>query len=314
MAQPTNTFDTYDSIGNREDLSDVIYNVAPTETPFLSMASKTKATAILHEWQTDTLTAVADNKVIDGDDATHDAVTATVRLNNRTQISDKVVVISGTTEAVNRAGRSKEMAYQLALKAKELKRDLEHGMVGLNRAKVAGSATVARASATVSSWIATNDSFGTSGASPTGDGTDARTDGTQRAFTEDLLKDVLQLVWTEGGDPDCIMLGAFNKRVMSTFTGGATRFDKSEDKKLYAAIDVYVSDFGEIDIYPNRFIRARDALVLQKDMWAIAYLRPFQSWDLAKTGDTQKKQLLVEWSLEARNEKSSGGIFDLTTS
>jgi hypothetical protein len=314
MTQPTETFDSYDARGLREDLSDIIFNISPTDTPFLSGCGKSKATNTYHEWQIDALASVADNKVIDGDEATADAITATTRRGNYCQISDKVPTISGTLEAINKAGRKSEMAYQLAKMGKEIKRDMENALVGLNNARVSGNASTARELASVQSWIKTNVDKDSGGSNPTGDGTDARGEGTQRAFTETLLKNVLQQVWTSGGDPETIMLGAFNKRVASTFSGGATRFDKSEDKKLYATVDVYVSDFGEHKLVANRFSRTRDVLVLDMEYWKIAYLRPFTSWDLAKTGDTEKKQMIVEYTLEACNEAASGIVADLTTS
>jgi hypothetical protein len=315
MTQPSSTFDSYDSVGNREDLSDIIYNISPTDTPFLSGCGKSKAEATNHEWQTDALASVADNKVIEGDEANPDSLTATARRGNYCQISDKIPTISGTQEAIQKAGRKSEMAYQIAKMGKEIKRDMENALVGLNNAKVAGNASIARELASVQSWIATNvDKAVSDGSNPTGDGTDARTDGTQRAFTETSLKSVLQQCWTAGGSPDTIMVGAFNKRAASLFTGGGTRFDKSEDKKLYATVDVYVSDFGEHKIIANRFVRTRDCLVLDMEYWKIAYLRPFTTFDLAKTGDTEKKQLLVEYTLEACNQAASGIVADLTTS
>lgn len=314
MAQPTNTYSSYDAVGIREDLSDMISMISPTETPFVTACKKAKAENTLHEWQTDALAAVdTANAVIEGDEATMDASTATVRLNNRTQISDKTATVTGTLEAVKKAGRQKEMAYQIMKKTKELKRDIEAICLS-NQAKVAGNDSTARKIGSVLSWIATNDSFGSGGASPTGDGSDARTDGTQRAFTESLLKTVLASCWTEGGDPGILMVGSFNKQVASGFSGGATKFDNSEDKKLVASVDLYVHDFGSIKIVPNRFMRTRDALVLDMDYWAIADLRPTRTWPLAKTGDTEKQQILREWTLESLNEKASGGVFDLTTS
>jgi len=170
-----------------------------------------------------------------------DASVATTRVGNYLQISDKTVTISGTEEVVNKAGRKSEIAYQIAKKGKELKRDME-AVLTTNQAQVAGNSTTARKLGSLGSWIATNDVLGSGGASPTGDGTDARTDGTQRAFTETLLKSVIQSCWTEGGDPTCVMTGPFNKTVVSSFTGNSTRFDKGEDKRLVAAIDVYESD------------------------------------------------------------------------
>ena len=313
MAQPSETFDTYDSIGEREDLSDVIYNISPTDTPFLSSAAKTQATAVLHEWQTDSLAAaVTDNKVIEGDEATADAVTATTRLSNSSQILDKVVTISGTQEAVDKAGRASEIAYQIAKKAKELKRDLESSLCS-NNAEVTGSASAARQLGGLGSWVATNDVFGGSGSSG-GLGNTARTNGTQRAFTESQLKSVIKSVWNEGGNPQIIMVGPFNKQKLSGFTGNSTRFDAGADATLYTSVDVYASDFGQTQVIPNRFSRDREAWVLDMDYWGVAFLRDFTMHELAKTGDTEKRQLLVECTLESRNEAASGMIADLTTS
>jgi len=313
MAQPTNTFDTYDSIGEREDLSDVIYNISPTDTPFLSSAAKTKATAVLHEWQTDSLaTAVTDNKVIEGDEATNDAITATTRLSNSCQIMDKVIVITGTQEAVDKAGRASEIAYQIAKKAKELKRDLESALCS-NNAEVTGSATAARQSGGLRSWVATNDVMGTSGTSG-GLGNTAATNGTQRVFTESLLKTVIKSVWNAGGNPTMIMVGPFNKQKLSGFTGNSTRFDAGADATLYTSVDVYASDFGQLQVVPNRFSRDRDAWVLDMDYWGVAFLRDFTMHELSKTGDSEKRQLILEATLESRNEAASGVVADVTTS
>ena len=313
MAQPTNTFDTYDSVGEREDLSDVIYNISPTDTPFLSSAAKTTSTAVLHEWQTDALaSASTSNAVIEGDEATLDAVTATTRLSNSCQIMDKTVVITGTQEAVDKAGRASELAYQIAKKAKELKRDME-AQITTNNAEVTGSATAAREMGSLGAWVATNDVMGTSGTSGSV-GNTARTDGTQRAFTEDLLKSVIKSVWNEGGDPTMIMVGPFNKQKLSGFTGNSTRFDAGADATLYTSVDVYASDFGQLQVVPNRFSRDRDCYVLDMNYWGVAFLRDFSMHELSKTGDSEKRQLLVEATLESRNEAASGLVADLTTS
>ncbi len=314
MAQPTNTFDAYDSVGNREDLSDLIFNISPTETPFLSACGKSKATNTYHEWQTDSLAAVADNKTIEGDDATADAVAATTRLGNYTQISDKVVVLSGTLEAVNRAGRKREMAYQLAKRGKEIKRDMENALVGLNNKREAGSSSAARELASVQAWI-TNSSKGTGGADPTGDGTDARTDGTQRTLTEAMLTTVIDAIWTAGGTPDVMYCGTTAKGIINGFTGRAsTNYQLVNDgKSIQNAVDVYISDYGNIKVVPNRFSRARDLLVLQSDMWKIATLRPMQTKELARTGDSEKRQLVVEYTLEACAPAANGIVADLST-
>lgn len=314
MAVPTNTFTTYLSIGNREDLSDIIYNIDPTDTPFLSGCAKVKATAVTHEWQTQALAAASStNTVLEGNDAVVDSTTATARRTNICQISDKVPSVTGTQQVIRKAGRDNEMAYQIVLKGKELKRDMET-MLMENIAKNAGAATTARVTGGLCSWVATNDSLGASGVSPTGDGSDTRTDGTQRAFTESLLKTVILNCFNEGGDPDCIMVGAFNKQVLSSFVGRGTPTELAKDRKIVAAVDVYESDFGVMKVVPNRFQRARDAWVLQTDMWAIAYLRNMTTEKLAKTGDNEKRQLLVEFALESRNEEASGLVADLTTS
>ena len=314
MAQPTNTFDTYDSVGEREDLSDVIYSIAPTDTPFLSSAAKTKATAVLHEWQTDSLaSAVTNNAVIEGDEATLDASTATTRLSNSSQIMDKTVVITGTQESVDKAGRASELAYQIAKRAKELKRDMEATITG-NIAEVTGGSSTARKMGTLGSWVTTNDDLASDGASGAGAGNAAHTDGTQRAFTEAQLKSVIKSVWNAGGDPSMIMCGPFNKQKLSGFTGNSTRFDAGADATLYTSVDVYASDFGQLQVVPNRFSRDRDAYVLDMEYWAVAFLRDFSMHELAKTGDSEKRQLLVEATLESRNEAASGLIADLTTS
>ena len=313
MAQPTNTFDTYDSVGEREDLSDVIYSISPTDTPFISSAAKTQATAVLHEWQTDALAAAStSNAVIEGDEATLDAVTATSRLSNSSQIMDKTVVITGTQEAVDKAGRASELAYQIAKKAKELKRDMEATITG-NQAEVTGDASTARKLGSLGAWVASNDVFGAGGASGSA-GNTARTDGTQRVFTEAQLKSVIKSVWNAGGDPSMIMVGPFNKQKLSGFTGNSTRFDAGADATLYTSVDVYASDFGQLQVVPNRFSRDRDAYVLDMNYWGIAFLRDFTMHELSKTGDSEKRQLLVEATLESRNEGASGLVADLTTS
>jgi Family of unknown function (DUF5309) len=318
MALPTNTFATYEAIGNREDLSDVIYRIDPTDTPFMTGIEREKATAVNHEWQTQALAAVdTTNAQLEGDDASTNATTPTVRLGNVCQISDKVARVTGTQRAVEHAGRDDELAYQEMLKGLELKRDMEAIVIGTNQAKVTGNDTTARKTASVLSWLKTNTSKGNSGADPAAaDGTGSRTDGTQRVFTEAQLKTALNGIWTAGGKPDTIMVGAFNKQVFSTFTGRATPIEETKAKKITAAVDAYESDFGRLKVVPNRFQRARDALILQMEMWAVAFLngRRLISIPLAKTGDSDRRQILAEYALVARNEKSSGGVFDLTTS
>jgi len=321
MTLATNAFTTYTAIGNREDLADIIYRIDPTDTPFYSGIERAKATAVNHEWQTQALAAASNsNFQLEGDDSVSaDTATPTVRLGNIAQILTKIPRVTGTQRVVQHAGRDDEMAYQEMLKGLELKRDLETSLIGTNQAKVTGASTTARKLASVLSWITTNTDKGTAGgaADPTAaDGTGTRTDGTQRAFTEAQLKNVLQKCWTQGGKPDTMMVGAFNKQAFSLFTGRGTPIQDQADRKITAAVDSYESDFGKLKVVPNRFQRSRDVFVLQMDMWAYAPLpgRNMISYPLAKTGDTDRKQILSECTLEARNEKASGGVFDLTSS
>ncbi len=308
MAAPTNTFLSTAAIGNREDLSDIIDRISPTDTPFMSMIAKGKATATLHEWQTQDLAAAADNAQAEGDDATAIAVTPTVRLGNRTQIGAKTVIVAGTQEAVNSAGRKSEMAYQMSLKSLELKNDMEFGLCQNNV-----SATSPRKSRGLVGWVdSANVSGGAGYVAPNYVTNVAQTDGTLAAFTETRLKTVLQLVYAAGGSPNVIMMPPLAKQTFSTFTGNATRQKDAEDKRLVASIDVYVSDFGTLKAVVNRRQRARDVFVLQSDKWKLAMLRPFFSQDLAKTGDSDKKQILVEYTLEACNPKANGAIVDIS--
>jgi len=307
MALPTNTFTTYTAVGNREDLSDMIYRIDPTDTPFMTAIDKAKASAVNHEWQTQALAAAnTANAQLEGDDAAADATTPTVRLGNICQISRKVPQVSGTQQAVEHAGRDNEMAYQEMLKGLELKRDMEAILVGTNQAKNAGTSSVARVTASVLSWTKSNTSKGAGGADPSAaDGSGTRTDGTQRVFTEANLKSVLQSVWNNGGKPDTVMTGGFNKQVFSTFTGRASPIEEVKSKKITASVDAYESDFGTLKVVANRFSRPRDVLILQTDMWALAYLngRKMVSMPLAKTGDSERREVLSEYALEARNKR-----------
>ena len=311
---------TYTTKGIREDLADIIYNISPTDTPFMSGVGKNKATNTLHQWQTDTLTAVAANAKVEGATISYPTLTSTTKVGNYTQISSKACQVSATDDAVNLAGRNTELAYQVAKSAKELKRDMENALLS-NVAAAAGDATTARALGGVVTWMTSNVSAGTGGS---GAGSGAiRTDGTQRAFTETLLRSTLKTTWDTGGNPNVIMLNGFNKQKLSFFTGGATRFDKAEDKRLMTSIDVYESDFGTMQVIPNRWIRkanatankrGQDVLLLEMDFWSVSFLRDFKLQNPAQTADADQRFLGVEYTLEAKNEGSSGLITDVTTS
>lgn len=315
MTIPTNAFTTFGSIGNREQLLDFIANVSPTDTPFMSKAGKSKATATFVEWQTDSLAAAStSNAQLEGDDYTAAAITATTRIGNRCQISAKPFTISRTQDIINKAGRGTEMAYQLVKKTKELKRDME-AIMTQNQASVTGNTTTARKLGSLETMITTNTSInGDTGGGFSSSNWVVISDGTQRVFLESLLKTLLQAVFTSGGDPDTLMVGPFNKVQVSGFTGNATRMTESADRKLVTAIDVYVSDWGELRVVPNRFQRDRTAFALQMDMYQVAYLDPITPDDLGKTGDATKKLLTVEYTLVNKNEAASGVIRSLTTS
>ena len=305
MAAPVNTFTSATAIGNREDITDIIYRISPTVVPLFSLASKAKATNTLHEWQTQDLASAISNAQLEGDNATAKVVTPTVRLNNRTQISTKTVIVSNTQQAMNQAGRKDEMGYQMSMASLELKRDIELGLTNNN---IIGSTP--RLSRGLVGWAGDNVDAGVGYVAPNYVTNTAQTDGTLAAFTEARLKNVLQKIYVAGGDPDILMLGPLQKQAFSTFTGNATRFDKAEDKSVTASTDVYVSDFGEIKAVPNRFQRTRDVWVLQSDKLAIAYLRPFSTIDLAITGDAQQKELVVEYCLQNGQPKAHGAVLD----
>jgi len=319
MAQPTNTLDTYDSVNAmKEDLADVIFNISPTETPFMSNASKGSSTNTLHQWNTDSLSAVAVNANIEGYDVDADAITDVSRLTNYTQISIKAASISGTDDSVENAGMGEQMPYQLAKMGKELKRDMEHAMIGLETAKAAGSSSVARKSASVGTWYGpaspTNNysKNGTPSAVPLGTGAVAIAGGTNRTYTEDLLKAGLKVAFDNGGNPDTVLMTASHKQLASAFNGVATKYKDASDKVSIGTTDIYVSDFGEVAFVPDRFQNANRVDLLQMDMWSVDFLRPFQTEDLAKTGDANRKMILAEWTLTSKAPNANYGIFNLT--
>jgi hypothetical protein len=321
MAIVTGAFDSYTAVGLREDLTDVIYDISTTETPFMSNAARVSVKAKIHEWQTDTLAAAAANAQLEGDTITAATTEATNRVKNPTQIAYKAFAVTGTTEAVDKAGRSSEISYQIAKTGRELKRDMEKALCGAT-GSVLGDQSTARTIAGVESWISTNGTeYGTAATSAgyqTGTGlVTAVVDGTDvTPITEGALKLAIQEAWTQGGDPSVVMVGPFNKMAISGFSGIATNFKNvpSGQATIVGAADIYVSDFGQHSIVPNRFSRDRTALVLDMSMWAVGFLRPMMTIDLAKTGDAETKAVLCEFTLEARNQLASAKVAGLTTS
>jgi hypothetical protein len=315
------TFQTQSAVGIREDLSDVIYNISPTDTPFMSTVGKTKATAVYHEWQKDTLASVnLSNAAVDGADASSATLAATTRVGNRTQISQKTVKVSGTLESVLKAGRKSEKAYQLAKAAAEIKRDMEAILLS-NQTANAGNSTSARLLGGLQAWTSTNYSLGTSGVAGS-NGTTAKVDGTNRALTEAMLQSVVRQVFVAGGSPTVFLVTPKQKQNVSAFAGiAAQRFAAPADAPttIIGAADVYMSDFGTLSVVPDRFLAndtdadgGENIFVLDPEYVSVAYLRPFQTNELAIVGDSQNTQLLCEYTLEVKNEAAQGIIGDLS--
>lgn len=335
MAQLTGTYDTYDLVGDRENLTDDIYRVTPTDTPFTSAIGRTSAKGVFHEWQTDSLAAVnTANEAVEGDDFSYSDPAATARVGNYTQIHTKTFLISDTAEVVDKAGRDKESALQTVKKALELKRDIEATCIGRNVASRAGTASQTRRCGSLSTWLVTNDN-GTPGASPANRGTSggavgfssgvttAATDGTTRAFTQAMLDGVIAKLYINSGQVDdaIIMAGPSQKAVITGFAGitsTAGRFHEVKDRTIISTADVYASQFGDMKIVPNRYIRQtsnvdREVYIVRPAYAKLAFLRPMQNVpDLAKTGDAWKFAVLAEVTLKVANESAHGVIADLS--
>ena len=297
----------------REDLANVINNISPEETPVYSMLEKKKATNTRHEFLTETLNAAnGDNAAVEGADFVDTAMTTPVRLGNYTQISTKMINVSGTLQAVNTAGTNNEFGRQVAKAGVELKRDIETSLAG-NSASNPGGAGVARKSAGIESWISTNVSAGTGGATPgySAGTVAATTDGTLRTLTEAMFKGVIATAWTNGGDVKKVIAGPALKQAISGFTGGATKYTLSKDQVVNAGVDIYVSDFGRHEIIPHRYMRSRTVILFDPSLWAIATLRAMKTEDLAKTSDADRKTIITEWTLESKNELGNAKIADV---
>ena len=314
-------FTNHSAVGGREDLQDLIYSISPTDTPFLNSVGQGTATNTTHEWQTDSLASVnVSNAAIEGADASTATLSATTRLSNRCQISQKTISVSRTLEAVDKAGRKSEQAYQLAKASKEIKRDMEAILLS-NQVANAGSAAGARTLGGLQTWLTTNGDFGSAGVAGSL-GTTARTDSSEaeRTFTETLLKSVVKEVYESGGDPSVLMVTPAHKQTVSAFSGiAAQRYMAPADQPttIVGAADVYMSDFGTISVVPNRFMLAGNsaddiALVLDPEFAEVNYLRPFETNDLAVAGDqANKQQLVAEYTLGVLNEGAHGIIADL---
>ncbi|MEM1289543.1 MAG: DUF5309 domain-containing protein [Pseudomonadota bacterium] len=314
MAAAVGAFKTYESIGNREDLSDYISDISKTETPVLAaVGTGKKCTAVFHEWQTDSLAAASDsNAVVEAGDVTPQTSAPTTRLGNYTQILEKSLAVSSTQNAVQSAGRAREFAYQKTKRMKEIKRDLQMSVMA-NQGYVAGDATTARRMRGFESWIDVNTNYGTGGANATGP-TAAATSGTARAFTEDQLKDVVAKCWNTGANPTTVYVGAINKQRASTFTGRTSARQNIERTRIQGGAHVYASDFGELKIVPNLFQPQDTAFILNPEYASVDYLQTVGYEDLAKTGHSERGFISLEATLCVKNPGAHGKIADLTTS
>lgn len=328
MAQPGNLFDSYDAVGVKEDITDMIHNISPTETPAISSFGTTQATQRLHQWQTDTLRSPSGtNAHVEGDDDVleADTDTATTLLGNYTQISKRIFGVSGSMETSETYGRDSELAYKAAKHSRELKTDVDMAVSGVNNASVVGTNAVARETGSLETWIASNASRGIGGTSGTqgATGTTAAGDGTLRPFTQSLLDEVIRLSWGNGAKPTIILAGSVQKTNISGFDGvgnataatNTTRTDRSGGT-IFATMDVYMSNFGTLTVVPSRHIREtanvdRNVFVIDPEYGKVAYFRPWQQYDLAKTGDNIRRTMLVEWALEICNPDAHGVVADL---
>ena len=317
MAIVANTFTSHDGVGIRESLADVIANISPEEVPFQSNVGSENVANTYFEWQTDSLAATSTTGVIDGDDvSSFDSTSATTRVGNYTHIRRRTTIVADNFSALDTAGRNDELSYQIAKRGKELKRDIE-AVLTANNAQVAGNSSTARETGGLGAWIASNANAGTGGALATGNGTTARTDGTQRDFTETMLKDAMQQAFVSGGQPSILMVGPHNKTVVSGFAGiAAQRYQAPSDAPttIIGAADVYLSDFGTLNVVANRFSPERTAYLLDPEYASVCYLRPIQNVELSKTGDAEKSMVIAEFGLKVSNEAAHAVVADLNVS
>ena len=325
MAAPTGTLQTFQAIGNREDLSDIINDISPTDSPFYSNVAHGSASAHLHEWQTDALAAAStSNAVIEGDDATTNTAVPTARFANYTQIMTKVPRVSKTQREVTTAGRRDELSYQIAKSGREIKRDLEATLTSRNKA-AAGDSASAATMAGLGAWLFGNvvkptaNSSGTTAIITSGAPTTAVSAGTAGTFIESDLKACIKLCWDDGGDPGVVMVGAFNKMQASGFSGIGTQYRDVQPSamapgSIVGAADLYVSDFGTHQIVANRFQATAEVYVLDLEYWSVDFLYGFTQEPLAKTGLSDRVLISTQVTLAALNPNASGKVFNVTTS
>ncbi len=310
MAKVTNAFDTYSATSDREDLSNIIYNISPMQTPFMSSIGKRSIRNVVFDWQTEALASPVSTGELEGFELSRAAAVATTRVSNVAMISKRDATVSGSQESSDPAGKRSEMAHQLAIMSKALKRDMEEALCQKN-GKTTGNATTARKTGAFESWMKSNVS-NAAGSTPTGGGT-APTDGTQRALTEPLLKAVLQSCFENGGEPSLAICGPVNKQKISGFTGRSSARQMIDATTVEASVSIYSSDFGELKIVPSNRSRERSLLLVDPEMAKVSYLRDFKTVDIATIGDAVTKMIVVEYGLEVSNEAAHGVVADLTT-
>ena len=311
MAKVTNAFETFTATADREELSNIIYNISPMQTPFMSSIGTRNVKNVVFDWQTESLPTPSGTGQLEGFELSRAASTATARVSNVCQISYRDATVTGSQDASDAAGKRSEMAHQLAIMAKALKRDMEEALCQKG-AKTTGNATTARQTGGFESWITTNDSRGTNGAS-TGGGA-APTDGTQRALTETLLKDVLELMFASGAEPNLAICGPHNKQVISGFTGRSQARQMVDANTVEASVSIYSSDFGELKIVPSNRSKEISLLLVDPELAKVSYLRSFDTIDIATIGDAETKMIVVEYGLEVSNEAAHGIVADLSVS
>lgn len=311
MAIVTNAFDSYEATANREELSDIIYNISPMQTPFLSSVGRSNVSNVQFDWQTESLPTPSSTGKLEGDELSRATATATVRQSNVCMISSRDATVTGTQEASDAAGKNSEMAHQLALMAKALKRDMEEALTQ-NIAKVTGSASAARQTRSLETWYATNVNKASDGAN--GSSSAARTNGTRRDLTEAMVKDVQQQCFSSGAEPSILLVGPYNKGVISGFTGRAQARQFVDANTVEASVSIYSGDFGELQVVPSNRSREQAVHLLDPEFAAVAYLRDFTTQDIAKIGDAETKQIIVEYGLEMRNEAAHGIVADVKVS
>lgn len=313
MAKVTEAFLTYDAQANREDLSDIIYNIDPFDTPMMTAAGRRNVSNVTYDWQTESLPAVNTTGELEGFELANAASTPTARVSNVAQINKRDATVSGTQDAANPAGKRKEMAHQIALVGKALKRDCESVLFGTVQVLDAGDSTTVRATRPFINWLSTNTHFVSGGADPVVSTNTAQVDGTTPVdFTELILNDTLQSCYENGAEPSLLFVGPFNKRQVSTFVGRANSRQMISAKKVVNSVTVYASDFGDLKVLPTRWIRTRDAFLVDPRFVKVAYYRNFRRVKIGTIGDAETELILTEYGLQVDNEAAHGAIRDLT--